>query len=352
MGEGGWMAEFNKPMQMDVALGGSGNTITLIQDEQRGWWYYVDDDPSDNPANNGDTYMMGANNYSMMLADDGTWTATFEPNMMDVTLGASGESITVTQVEAGGYMYNGMMIGDGAYAQASNNAAYSLMMGEDGTITASYMSDPVSVMLGTEGGTIMLVLQEDQMTWHKDGEVFMSGGEVMVMFDDRTNTYTVTMDMETGMWSAEYVHYIATIDLGTSGETQDLIRDEMGVWWTDEDNAFSSGGTVMSSNGNSYTLTYTDEGWSAVFVPVTMAIMGTDLTAVANENDGGYTIEGLADQTLDDNGMGDVMTADANYRVHMDDERRPRGRAVRGRDQAPRRPEKGKRNELRRQGRL
>ena len=39
MGEGGWMAEFNKPTQM-VYLGMSGNTITLIQDEQRGWWYY------------------------------------------------------------------------------------------------------------------------------------------------------------------------------------------------------------------------------------------------------------------------------------------------------------------------
>ena len=313
MGEGGWMADFNKPM-VDVALGGSGNTITLIQDEQRGWWY-----APEQAANDGDTYTMGANNYSMMLAD-GVWTATFAPNMMEVTLGMSGESITVTQVEAGGYMYNDMMIGDGAYAKAENGASYSLMMGEDGTIMASYTSDPVSVMLGTEGGTIMLVLQEDQMTWHKDGEVFMSGGEVMVMFDDRTNTYTVTMDAETGMWSAAYVHFIATIDLGTSGETQDLIRDEMGGWWTDPDNAFSSGGTVMAANGNSYTLTYGEEGWSSVYVPATMAIMGTDLTAVANENDGGYTIMGVADQTLDENGMGDVMTDAGNFRVHMDDD--------------------------------
>ena len=44
MGEGGWMAEFNEPMQV-VNLGESGNTITLIKDEQRGWWL-VDDDPS------------------------------------------------------------------------------------------------------------------------------------------------------------------------------------------------------------------------------------------------------------------------------------------------------------------
>ena len=174
MGEGGWMADFNKPM-VDVALGESGNTITLIQDEMRGWWYAPGEE-----ANDGDTYMMDANNYSLMLSDDGMWTATFEPNMMDVMLGMSGESITVTQEEAGGYSYNGMMIGDGAYAMAMNGAAYSLMMGEDGTIMASYMSDPVPVMLGTEGGTIMLVLQEDQMTWHKDGAVFMSGDQVMV----------------------------------------------------------------------------------------------------------------------------------------------------------------------------
>ena len=122
------------------------------------------------------------------------------------------------------------------------------------------------------------------------------------------------------MWSAEYVKYIVMVDLGTSTETQQLTRDEQGVWWTDDTTSFSSGGTVMSSNENSYTLTYTDEGWSAMYVPATMAIMGTDLTAVANENDGGYTIEGLADQILDENGMGDVMTADANYRVHMDED--------------------------------
>ena len=76
----------------------------------------------------------------------------------------------------------------------------------------------------------------------------------------------------------------------------------------------------MAENGNSYTLTYTDEGWSSMYNPATMAIMGTDLTAVANENDGGYTIMGLADQTLDENGMGDVMSDAGNFRVHMDED--------------------------------
>ena len=56
----------------------------------------------------------------MLSADDMTWTATFEPKTMEVMLGTgvNGETIMVTQVEAGGYMYNGMMVGDGAYAMA------------------------------------------------------------------------------------------------------------------------------------------------------------------------------------------------------------------------------------------
>ena len=126
----------------------------------------------------------------------------------------------------------------------------------------------------------MLVLQEDQKTWHKDGEVFMSGDQVMVMIDDRTNTYTVTMDMETGMWGAEYQpFYTDPIALGTSEETVMLIRDEMGDWWVEIDGvkeAFGTGDTYMAATGNVYELTYGEGGWSAMYQPATMMIMGTE----------------------------------------------------------------------------
>ena len=146
----------------------------------------------------------------------------------------------------------------------------------------------------------------------------MSGDPVMVEFDDRTNTYTVTMDAETGEWSAMYVPHTVMVDLGTSGLTQELTRDEMGGWWTDPDTAFNSGESVTADNGRVYRLTFVDGEWGSMYVPATMTIMGTNLTAVANENDGGYTIMDLAGQTLDENGMGSVMSPDGNFRVHKD----------------------------------
>ncbi len=206
----------------------------------------------------------------------------------------------------------------------TNGSLHTAMRGDDGTLVASYVDDPVTVTLGEVGGTIMLVLQDDQKTWHKDGEVFTSGDQVMVMIDNRTNTYTVTMDMETGMWSAEYQPFNTNpIALGASEESVMLIRDEMGGWWVEIDavkEAFGTGDTYMAASGNVYQLTYGEGAWSAMYQPVTMMIMGTDLTASANEDGTGYTIVGLADQTLDDKGMGDVMTEDANYRVHMDED--------------------------------
>ncbi|MCY4668865.1 MAG: hypothetical protein OXC29_12880, partial [Rhodococcus sp.] len=260
---------------------------------------------------------------------DGEWQAAFVPNTMTVELGASGESVEITQVEAGGYMLpDGTPIVADTTTDATNGATYGFTTGEDGTVTASYVDDPVTVTLGTEGGTIKLYRQEDQATWHRDGAVFMSGEKVMVMVDDRTNTYTVTMDAETGMWSAMYDMHMVSVDLGMSGTTVKLTRDEMGGWWTDPDTAFSSGEiyTLMTEdaenmyNGNEYKLTFGEDGWMAMYVPDTKMITGTDLTASANEDGSGYTIVGLDGQVLDADGMGSVMSPDGNFRVHMNED--------------------------------
>ena len=443
MVDGTWMAEFNKPMPM-VALGNSGMTVTLIQDEAMGWWL----DP-ETPIADGDTYTSGANNYTMTLADgvwtatfapqsqsvmlgmsgesvmvtqmdeagnygidgmaiesggthtsgannytlmmaggvwtatfapqsqsvmlgmsgesvmvmqmdeagnygingeaiesggthtsgannytlmmaDGVWTATFAPKMMDATLGMSGEMVTVEQVEAGGYMYNGMMVGDGAYAEASNGARYTLVMGDDGMIMGVYMAHSVDVMLGDLGGTIKLFLQEDQMTWIREGETeaFTTGTQVTVEVNGVMNTYTVTMDAETSMWSAVYVPYMPSpVDLGTSGAMLTLTRDEMGGWWKEVDGeqiALSTGDTHAHTsedgfNGNMYRLTYGEDGWMAEYVPTTMEISGTGLTASRNEDSTtGYTVVGET-ETLTAAGTGTIVVGmHERYRVTMD----------------------------------
>ena len=312
MGEDGWTAEFIKPMPI-VRLGQSGMAITLIQDEAMAWWI----DP-ETPLANGDTHTVGANDYTMTLSD-GTWIATFAPRSMEATLGMSGESVMVTQVEAGGYMYNGMIVGDGAYAMATNGANYELVIDEDGMLMAMYMAKAVTVNLGDLGGTITLFLQEDQMTWLLEGETeaFMNGRVISI--ESIGNTYTVTLG-EDGIWTAVYNKVEVPVDLGTSGEKLTLTRDEMGGWRTDSETPFNTGDTRTAENGNIYTLTFEGGEWTATYVPATMMVAGTGLTAVRNEDqtaEPGYHIMGDPDQKLDEKGLGSVMSPVGNFRVHM-----------------------------------
>ena len=97
---------------------------------------------------------------------------------------------------------------------ASNGATYGVGFGDDGTPMAVYIApDPTVVMLGDHGGELMLTLAEDQMTYLRDGEAFMSG--TVVMANERE--YTVTMG-EDG-WSATFIMPMATVALGGSENT-------------------------------------------------------------------------------------------------------------------------------------
>ena len=76
------------------------------------------------------------------------------------------------------------------------------------------------------------------------------------------------------------------------------------------------GSEVWSANGNTYTLWYTDDVWTARFEPEAMAITGTGLTAMSRESDDMYDV---GDGTLPASGMGDVMDGNAMYHVRMQD---------------------------------
>ena len=178
----------------------------------------------------------------------------------------------------------------------------------------------VTVSLGSHGGEITLVRQAGQTVWMRSGstEPFTSGTEVTAVHMGVTNTYVVTLDKATSTWSAEYRPVRVRVGLGSSGETLEVARNENTAWQIDSQTPLSSGDTHMIEGGNTYKLTYTDGEWSAQYVPATKMIGGTRLTAVAKEDGTGYTIMDLADQTLDRNGKGSVMSDLGNFRVHMD----------------------------------
>ena len=137
------------------------------------------------------------------------------------------------------------------------------------------------------------------------------------------NAYVVTMDPESGILSAGHQTVCAHVELGRSGESLTLIRAEMGGWWTDPETPFNTGDSRTAENGNIYTLTFEGGEWTATYVPATMMIAGTGLTAVRNEDqtaEPGYHIIEDPDQKLDENGVGSVMSRDGNFRVRMDED--------------------------------
>ena len=86
-------------------------------------------------------------------------------------------------------------------------------------------------------------------------------------------------------------------------------------WWLGSA-AVDVGSEVMSDNGNTYTLWYTDGVWSARFEPESMMIEGTGLTAMTREADDMYDVGGA---TLPASGMGEITVDGAMYRVTMMD---------------------------------
>ena len=122
------------------------------------------------------------------------------------------------------------------------------------------------------------------------------------------------MDAE-GMWSAMYQKVMVTVALGTQGSVE-LVRAEDMSWWLGSEGV-GVGSEVMSDNGNTYTLWYTDGVWSARFEPESMMIEGTNLVAMTREADDMYDV---GDGTLPASGTGDVTDGDAMYHVWMQDD--------------------------------
>ena len=86
-------------------------------------------------------------------------------------------------------------------------------------------------------------------------------------------------------------------------------------WWLGSEGV-GVGSEVMSDNGNTYTLWYTDGVWTARFEPESMMIEGTGLVAMTREADDMYDVNG---STLPASGVGDVTVDGAMYHVWMQD---------------------------------
>ena len=277
-----------QPQPVEVALGDNGGSATLMTTEAGGFTL------------NGEAFTGGADApvegeggrmYVLTLAD-GSWSAAFLPMEITVPLGASEESATLMTTEAGGFTLGGQDFASGGSAMTEAGASYTLTMGEDGSWSAAFAPMEVPVTLGASGDTATLWTTEAG-GFTLDGEAFESGGTAM---SSGGGSYTLTRG-EDGAWSAAFAPMEVPVTLGASGDTATLRTTEAGGF-TLGGEAFESGGTAVSSNGGSYTLTRGEDGmWAAAFVPVTRTVtLGTSGSSVdlVTDEAGGYTVGGEA----------------------------------------------------------
>ena len=251
--------------------------------------------------------------YTVMISDDGMFSAEYvQPPALSIPLGISGSSVEVRRNEDLTFsaMIDGewMMITAETTVTAANGNVYAAVLSPEGIpIGVMHVAAMQEVMLGALGGTVTLTQAED-MTWWL-GEMEVKDGTVYTAANG--NMYALMMDSE-GMWSAMYQKVMVTVALGTQGSIE-LVRAEDMSWWLGSEGV-GVGSEVMSDNGNTYTLWYTDGVWSARFEPESMMIEGTSLVAMTREADDMYDVNG---STLPANGVGDVTVDGAMYHVWM-----------------------------------
>ena len=316
MGEDGrWMATF-MPMTQTVTLGTSGMSVELMSTET-GMWMIGD---AALTGDGTDTYAMRGLSYTLTMGADGRWMATFMPMTQTVTLGSSGDSVTLSSTEAGGWAMGASSVADGFVATAGNDNRYTLRMGSDGMWMAVFAPMSVPVMLGGSGESVTLMTDEEPGTFTLDGAAVMSG-TTMAMNSAR-ESYTLSRG-EDGMWMATHMPSSQPVDLGASGMRVTLMTNEAGDWTLEgdviSDDAMVAGGDNAATGAmNMYALTLGDDGtWDAEYRPMTMAVGGTGLQAMAREDGSGYDIGDT--MSLDAAGMGEITTPDGGmFRVAKD----------------------------------
>ena len=300
-----WSAAYKAPAAMSVTLGTHGGSISVERLEDGSY-------QANGSALSSGTVVAGENNnsYTVTISDDGKFSTEYVvPPAVSIPLGSSGSSVDVTKNENGTYSANGEVITANTRITAENGNVYGPVMANGIPVGVMHIAAMQDAMLGELGGMLSLTQREDK-SWVISGTTtVVTDGYVYAASNG--NNYKLMMDAA-GMWSGMYQMVEQAVDLGTQGPIT-LTRNE-NMSWQYGSEPVTVGTSVNSANGNEYTLWYTDGTWSARFEPVATMIEGTGLTALTREPDDMYDVNG---STLPANGMGDVTVDGAMYHVWM-----------------------------------
>ena len=280
LGSGRWLVVYAPPPPATVALGASGEQVTITRNEAG---VYSVNGFSFQPGGTWTT-RAGAR-YRLSLAD-GQWSAAFVPSEVAlVPLGTSGESLSVNQLEDGRFEVGGELLVSGSTREASNGNVYRITL-VAGQWTAEYVPAQVAVELGSTGSLLTLVREEDGRYWL--GRVVIESGDTHTA----SNGDVYRLRFSGGQWSATFVPETIRVEAGDSGNALVILRLEDGSFWLGSRQIFS--GDTVVQDGNEYVLTRSGRTWTARFRAGTVRVdlpLGGSITLVKRE-DGTYTWNG------------------------------------------------------------
>lgn len=241
-----------RPQLIHVRLGQRGGTVTLMTTKNGG--YTLD----------GRIFVSGTSvigegrrEYRLTLDAYGNWQATFVPRNVIVSLGTSGESLTLVSTEDGSSLLNHRSISSGDIVSSSTGRQYRLTQGASGAWVATFLPATIRVALGTSGDTVEIQTTETG-GYTIGGALVTSGTSLTTGGGDE---YTLTLDDE-GLWTATLA--TSSIEVFLTPSTRLLLeRDPMGRFLYD-DLTVASGSVLARGLGDAYRLDRSYDGdWDA-----------------------------------------------------------------------------------------
>ena len=145
------------PQSVEIALGTSGDTVTLMTTEAGGYTYNA------LPALSG-MVVSASNGSTYTLTLDGTtWSAVYrKPAPIWLALGSTGGTIAIERLEDGSYQSDGRGMSNGTVVTAENGNMYTIRINAGGVFRAEYRRpSAIPVLLGLSGTVVEVSRNED-----------------------------------------------------------------------------------------------------------------------------------------------------------------------------------------------
>lgn len=307
-----------RPQLIHVTLGQRGGTVRLMTTENGGYTL------------NGEIFMSGnyvtgegGREYRLVLDSFGNWQATFVPDNIIVSLGNSGESVTLVSTEDGWASLNQRSISSGDIVSSSTGRQYRLTRGASGTWSASFLPTMIRVALGTSGD-IVEILTTESGEYTIGGSLITSDTSLTTLSGDE---YTLTLDEE-GSWTATRAAASVEVFLTPSTSLQ-LQRDRGRFVYNDQ--PVVSGSVLARGPSDAYRLDRSQDGsWIATpflgnFQPSTQrydidTLVGAGVYGYGGDNDLASTALVANPYSIAMDEQGNIFVSDSgNHRIRRVD---------------------------------